>query len=104
MNPTAPLNLQYLLGIFSSVIIAGAWWYIAVRLPFHWITYALAVLATAGAFVSLGILVLVQGHQSLILVSSLAFLRTGLGVLNALLYVAFAAWITSGTKPNTNSA
>jgi hypothetical protein len=98
---STPLSFQLLFGIFASMVVAGAWCYIAVRLPFHWITYALALVATAGAFLSLGIVVLAQSHQSLILVSSLAFLRTGLGVLNALLYVAFAAWITSGTKTNS---
>jgi hypothetical protein len=101
MHTFAPLNLQFLLGICSSIVVAGAWWYIALRLPFYWITYALALLATVGAFISLAIVVLIQTHQSLALVSPLSYLRTGIGVFDALLYIAFAAWITSGTRPNT---
>jgi hypothetical protein len=82
-------------------VIAGAWWYIALRLPFYWITYALAMLATIGTFISLAIIVLMQTHQSFVLLSPLSYLRTGVGILNAILYIAFAAWITSGTKTNT---
>jgi hypothetical protein len=98
---SAPLNFQLVFGVLTSLVIAGAWWYVALRLPFHWILYALAVTATIGTFISFGIIVLVQSHQSLVLLSPLSYLQTLVGVLDAGLYVVFAAWITSGTKPNT---
>jgi hypothetical protein len=104
MHGPTPINLQFVVGILSSILVAGAWWYIALRLPYHWITYGLAILATAGAFTSLGIVVLIESHQSLVLLPPLSYLRTAVGLLEAALYIAFAAWITSGTKANSGSA
>jgi hypothetical protein len=98
---SSPLNLQFVFGIFTSLLIAGAWWYIALRLPYYWLLYALAILSTIGAVISIVITVVLQSHGPYALMAPLSLLHTAVAVLDAILYVAFAAWITSGTKSGT---
>ncbi len=94
----SPFALQFASGILAGLLIAGSWWYIALRLPYHWVLYALAMMATIGTAISIAIAVLVQAHQSLNLIAPLSQLRTGVGVLDAIFYIAFAGWITSRAK------
>ncbi|MEO8053470.1 MAG: hypothetical protein ABI833_23980, partial [Acidobacteriota bacterium] len=94
----SPLIFQFAVGILTSMLVAGSWWYVAVRLPYHWVLYALAMLATIGAVISVGMVVTLQSHANQFLIPLLSQLRTGISLLEGILYVLFAVWITSRAR------
>ncbi len=53
------------------------------------------MMATVGVVTSIGLAVLFESHQSHNLIGPVSQLRTGVGVLDAILYIFFAGWITS---------
>jgi hypothetical protein len=44
-----PQHIESIIGILTSAVIAGAWWFAAFRLQRLWFLYGLAVVATIGA-------------------------------------------------------
>ncbi len=103
-NMYSPLTLQFAFGILASLLVAGGWWYIALRLPYHWLLYGLALLATIGTLISIALAMVLEAHQSLALVGPLSKLRTAVGVFDSILFVAFAGWLTSRAPVGPNDS
>jgi hypothetical protein len=97
-------SLQLGLSVVTSSIVAGAWWYIAFRLSYHWVLYALAFVSSLVVLLTvafLGISMSGPMHTApmmMQLFGLLGFARLVVSILLAILYVIFAAWITSRAK------
>jgi hypothetical protein len=88
-------QIQATIGIVTSGIIAGAWWYAALRLSSYWILYALAMVATLLTLLSATLFFLVQSRAQPALLPAISHVQILLRVLDAALYVVFAGWLLS---------
>jgi hypothetical protein len=101
-------HLQLYSGVVSGLIVAAAWWYVAIRLSYHWVLYALAIVATVAAvlFLAFALLTLtpqpMRSYPVMHLLSLLGILRVGISLVNAALYIIFAGWITSRAGQTSN--
>jgi hypothetical protein len=91
------------LELIPSAVIAGCWWFAAVRLRRHWFLYGLAAIATTGTVITAGIICVAQSGNSLVPVVTLSRIQPILGVAEAILYVFFVCWLVRFAR-NTHVA
>jgi hypothetical protein len=86
-------QIETVIRLFVGIIIAGCWWFAAIRLQKHWILYAIAIIATIGPVLSASMIALTQVSATGASYSMFSVLQTLLAVTNAVLYVIFAGWL-----------
>src|SRR5689334_8636378 len=101
--PMRQFQVETLIRLFVGIIIAGCWWFAAIRLQKHWILYAIAIMTTIGPILSASMIALTQVSGNGASYSMFSVLSTLLAIANAVLYVIFAGWlvrVARGTPPS----
>jgi hypothetical protein len=85
--------MDALISVVASAVVAGGWWYAAIRLQRHWFLYSLAAVATVGTLISAGIIFLAGSGKSLIPLLELLHIQSIVAVVDALLFLVFVCWL-----------
>lgn len=87
-------QVETLIRLLASAVIAGCWWFAAIRLQKYWVLYALAAVATIGPLLSSGMVFISQmmprGSSS---IAALSHIWVALTIFDAVLFVLFASWL-----------
>lgn len=87
--------IENFIRLLAGAVIAGCWWFVAIRLQKYWFLYAIAALATVGPLLSSGMAVLAQimprGSGASML--GMTHVWTVVSISNAILFVLFATWL-----------
>src|SRR4051795_4035720 len=86
-------QVQMVVGLISACVIAGAWWYAALRLSYHWILFALAIVASVTAMLSLAFFALMLSPSTNSLIGMVSHFHIVVNIAEAVLYVIFAGWL-----------
>lgn len=79
--------------LLGSAVIAGCWWFAAIRSQKHWILYALAAVSTIGPLLTAGMVFAAQISPRGSSMEGISHLWTLLTIVDAVLLVIFAGWL-----------
>ena len=86
-------QIQMVVSLLTSLIIAAAWWYAALRLSSHWVLFALAIVASVSALLALAFLLLVQTPATNSILPAISHLHILVNIADSVLYIIFAGWL-----------
>ena len=95
-------QIQMVVSLLASLIIAGAWWYAALRLSSHWVLFALAIVASISALLALAFLLLMQTPATNTILPAVSHMHILVNIADSVLYIIFAGWLVrqcGGTPP-----
>jgi len=96
-------QIESFIRLLASAVIAGCWWFAAIRLQKYWLLYAIAALATIGPLLTAGIMFMAQISPRGSSIEAFSHFWTLLVIGDAVLFFLFAGWLirmVRGTPPS----
>jgi len=86
-------HIETLVGLLTSAVIAGAWWFAAIRFRRQGLLYGLAVVATIGTLLSFAIALVVDFSTRIDTMHTLLHFQPVCDIADAVLYILFVCWL-----------
>lgn len=90
--------------LLAHAVIAGCWWFAAIRLQKHWILYAIAATSTIGPLLTAGMVFMAQISPRGSSMEGISHGWTLLSIADAVLFVIFAGWLVRFVRSTPPSA